>query len=546
MIEVYQRGGLQDVLSSSQFQQVHEQSLQDFLPLIELLKDQPSERLLVCSRLLEKLPFQPIISAKTAEALGALNLPNEGLRILDALYGRFDGGSLPENHALLTSTYFSLVGLLPSLSTKVEALISWCRSRPNDYLRLATSANFLSQNIYGEQDLELLIVEWLPWILESILKLSSQYEDQVMAMAADLALAQKNYAGAISLLSRSIELGNDKSANVEKLAYLYLSDQQMEKGFQETLKRDLRGKSPLLFEQFKSLDRVSSIDELRQLDLVYVLFEQGIGDQLIYSQYLFDLLPLVLCQITIVCETRMVSIVKRMLKEVILKRNLVDLNYSVVSEIESIGSSVGKIWLADIPFLLKQKRPSGLEASFLSAAGFSDYAKAHAVVLNDSGFGSSRVGISWCGPGRKGGSRKDIPLSSWAPLLEAHPEIEFVSVQYGDERNAVDDFCRSAGLSIHVEDVDQILDLEAALDQLQTLDAVITTSSTVAHLAGSMGIPCAVLLPYVPLWYWEQQKNGQSLYYPSVHLIPRHQPNDLDSSIRQASDWLSFLSQESS
>jgi hypothetical protein len=67
---------------------------------------------------------------------------------------------------------------------------------------------------------------------------------------------------------------------------------------------------------------------------------------------------------------------------------------------------------------------------------------------------------------------------------------------------------------------------------LETLDLVITVDTSVAHLAGGMGIPVWILLPYAPDWRWGT--DGETTrWYRSARLIRQPRPNDWQSALEQ-------------
>ena len=69
------------------------------------------------------------------------------------------------------------------------------------------------------------------------------------------------------------------------------------------------------------------------------------------------------------------------------------------------------------------------------------------------------------------------------------------------------------------------------------LDLVITVDTSVAHLAGAMGKPTFVLLPFNADWRWLLHRDD-SPWYPSVRLFRQHHTElwlDVISRVRQAS-----------
>jgi tetratricopeptide (TPR) repeat protein len=136
--------------------------------------------------------------------------------------------------------------------------------------------------------------------------------------------------------------------------------------------------------------------------------------------------------------------------------------------------------------------------------------------------GDFKLALSWRSArvGRLGVS-KTASLADFAPLL-AVPGVRGIDVQYGDtaaERAALP---QTHGVQIeHAEGVDFYQDLDEVLAILDACDLLITTSNANAHLAAALGKPVWLLYPAerAPFHYWAHGGDHRCLWYPSVEII---------------------------
>jgi Glycosyltransferase family 9 (heptosyltransferase) len=139
-----------------------------------------------------------------------------------------------------------------------------------------------------------------------------------------------------------------------------------------------------------------------------------------------------------------------------------------------------------------------------------------------------KVVIAWQGSrGYADDRQRAIPLRHFAPLARL-PGVRLVSLQkgYGAEQLAT----AAAGWGV-VElgpDVDEgsgsFMDTAAVLAHL---DLVVCSDTSLAHLAGALGVPAWLALPYACDWRWALA--GETTpWYPSVRLCRQRRRGDWD------------------
>ena len=126
------------------------------------------------------------------------------------------------------------------------------------------------------------------------------------------------------------------------------------------------------------------------------------------------------------------------------------------------------------------------------------------------------VGLAWRGGTRKTrGVLRSLELADLLPLAAAR-RCRFICLQRGD---CSEELAAARAAGVVVESWPQALDdLEETAALIGALDAVVSVDSTVAHLAGALGCPGAVLLARVPDWRYGTA--GERMpWYPSLRLL---------------------------
>ena len=130
-----------------------------------------------------------------------------------------------------------------------------------------------------------------------------------------------------------------------------------------------------------------------------------------------------------------------------------------------------------------------------------------------------KVGINWQGnPDHHADVYRSISLDRLAPLATI-PGVELFSLQFGFGSEQLAQSQLNAAITkfpSHVDTDGGAFTDTAAI--LSNLDYVVTTDTSVAHLAGAVGTPTCLLLGKVPDWRWLQ--NGSSTaWYPAMQLF---------------------------
>jgi ADP-heptose:LPS heptosyltransferase len=116
---------------------------------------------------------------------------------------------------------------------------------------------------------------------------------------------------------------------------------------------------------------------------------------------------------------------------------------------------------------------------------------------------------------------RSIELKKLLPLLRVQG-ITWVSLQKGSAAEQL------AALPSDVfvwDGSSREKDLAETAAMISTLDLVVTSDTCIAHLAGAMGKPVWILLPFLADWRW-MQETETTPWYPTARLVRQREPGD--------------------
>jgi len=129
--------------------------------------------------------------------------------------------------------------------------------------------------------------------------------------------------------------------------------------------------------------------------------------------------------------------------------------------------------------------------------------------------GYRRIGIVWAGrPTHRNDLRRSTRLSTFAPLA-ALQQVALVSLQKGPAQAEIGNYWGHAPL---LNLGPEIRDFADTMAIIECLELVVAVDTSVAHLAGAMGKPAWIMLPYAPDWRWLLDRSD-SPWYPTARLF---------------------------
>jgi tetratricopeptide (TPR) repeat protein len=144
-----------------------------------------------------------------------------------------------------------------------------------------------------------------------------------------------------------------------------------------------------------------------------------------------------------------------------------------------------------------------------------------------------KVALVWGGnPSHVNDRGRSIPLSRLGPLVR--PGVRFFSLQIGnaaEQASAPPEGMELIDLTKHIEDFAD----SAAM--LASMDLLISVDTAAAHLAGAMGRPVWIPLPFAPDWRWMLQRED-SPWYPTARLFRQEKRDQWDQPIQRMAEAL--------
>ena len=160
--------------------------------------------------------------------------------------------------------------------------------------------------------------------------------------------------------------------------------------------------------------------------------------------------------------------------------------------------------------------------------------------IGEAGF---KIGIAWQGLPQGALDRRRFALAEIVPLSRL-PGVRFISLQKHDGLDQLESL--PAGTKVETlgdfdSGPDAFIDTAAVMENL---DLIISSDTSIAHLAGALGRPTWVALKQVPDWRWLLDRDD-SPWYPTMRLFRQETDGDWKSVFSKMEQELQTLTSSS-
>jgi tetratricopeptide (TPR) repeat protein len=149
-----------------------------------------------------------------------------------------------------------------------------------------------------------------------------------------------------------------------------------------------------------------------------------------------------------------------------------------------------------------------------------------------------RVGLVWSGnPKHSNDRNRSMPLRQLVGVLDV--DAVFLSLQKNPRPEDAETLREHKDIVDHTAELTDFAETAALVS---CLDLVITVDTSVAHLAGALGCPTWILLPYVADWRWLLGRED-SPWYPTVRLFRQSETREYAHVVERLRTELSAMAE---
>jgi len=374
---------------------------------------------------------------------------------------------------------------------------------------------------YSNDLIKLGLLDEAESVLKSIPEVQGR-DKHLLLHRSKILYQRKEFQSAVKLLVGLVKSYPEFAPAHMELAHSLLMHGKWPAGWQEYEWRFRLPKTKDMFPKFK----MPHWDGSKGLPHILLIADQGYGDCFQFSRYI----PLVAqcCnQVTIIRSQPLARLI-----DAIPSVSSSHMNW------EDTPHTSAYCTLSGLPRLFSTKPDSIPDCAGVIKAEKNDVFRWQKRLKQAAGSAALKVGVVWSGRVEfEGNYLRAVPFKDLKVLFDL-PGIEFFSLQVGSPAHQA--------LNSNITDLSEgLTDFAETAAAMEALDLIITSDTSVAHLAGSLNVPTWVLLHYAPDWRWGSQ-GTTSPWYPSTRLFRQNEERNWVSVVNEVKGRLNEITYSNS
>ena len=321
-------------------------------------------------------------------------------------------------------------------------------------------------------------------------------------------------------------ISKDASEAMAKKSYIQLSLNLFEHGWK------------LYENRWSDRDKLNtSKKELRDFSItkkiIFIWAEQGLGDQILFSSLLNDVLNTE-NNFIISLDPRLINIyarsfswasnIKFISKEDSLAENEYDFHIPIGSLGKFFRNSIQDFDKHPVAYLKDDDKKTNLLKKKIWVKNY------------------KICGIAWKSMGNNLSSEKSLELDQLIPIFSI-PNIIFVNLQYGEIKEEIKKIFDEFKIKIQtIDEIDNFKNIDGLTSLINSCDFIVTSSNVTAHIAGALNKKTFLLIPFGigKIWYWGQS-GDQVIWYPSIEIFRKTSSDSWKDSVENLSNKIRSL-----